>query len=384
MGKDTQNTTDKVGGLITFCENMVVVAIVLVLIHTLIEDIANMFGWSWTSRRILIYSGFLFDLFFSIEFLIRFFSSLFRGKALHYLRDQRGWVDLVASIPLLVFNSAPAALSAYLGVSNVATAAGAFGALKVVKAIRIARVLRLLRFLKIFRHIKHVDSIMAQRHLSRIATTLVTVVILSLVSFSFFSSLLAFPDLENTFEEYTVEALNNRVDANLDTEKIQELTSLRPDVLIFRRDGETLFSRYDNAFFTRYYGPSDYTYLTFENGNIEVFVDLRPILAHNAAADLLHFIIIILIILACLFIYGPHFASTISDPIHIMRRGLGEKGYSLQVLIQRRYKDDETFSLAQSYNENFLPIKDRHGGETEGETIVEFDFDDVKKFLDQE
>ncbi len=384
--KTTTNsiTTSSVKRGVAFFENLVVVAIVLVLIHTLVEDIANMFSWSWTSRQILIYSGFLFDLFFSIEFLLRFFNSLFRGKVLHYLRDERGWVDFVASIPLLVFNSAPAALSVYLGVSNIATAAGTFGALKVVKAIRIARVLRLLRFLKIFRHIKHVDSAMAQRHLSRIATTSVTIVILSLVSFSLFSNLLAFPDLGDTFEEYTVEALNSRVDANLDIERIEELASLRPDILIFRRGGEILFSRYDNAYFSRYYGPSDYTYLTFENGNTEVFIDLRPILAHNAAADLLHFTIIILIILACLFIYGPHFASTISDPIQIMRRGLGEKGYSLQVLIQSRYKDDETFSLAQSYNENFLPIKDRHSGETEGGSIVEFDFEDVKKFLDRE
>lgn len=373
---------EKESRTVAFFENMVVVAIILVLIHTLVEDIANMYGWRWSTRALLIYSGFLFDLFFTVEFLIRFFNALLRRNLIGYIRDRRGWVDFIASVPLLILNSGPAALSAFTGVSTIATTAGVFGALKVVKAIRIARVLRLLRFLKIFRHIKHVDSIMAQRHLSRIATTIVTIVIVVLVSFSFISGVLGFPALEDTFEEYTVEALNSRASADLSNEQVAELAALRPDVLIFRRGGETLFARYDDNYFSDYYGPSDYTYLTFGE-DTEVFIDLRPIVAHDAAADLLHFVIIILIILSVLFVYGPHFASTISDPVQIMRRGLGEKGYSLQVLIHPRYENDETFSLAKEYNDTFLPIKDRHDRESDGGTIVDFDFKDVKEFLDQ-
>ena len=367
-----------------FFEQLVVAAIILVLIHTLVEDIAGMYGWSWNARKTLIYIGLFFDLFFTIEFVLRFLGSLFRRDLIGYIRNRRGWVDFVASVPLLLFNSGPAALSAFTGVDTLISSAGVFGVLKVVKAIRIARALRLLRFLKIFSHIRHVDSVMAQRHLTRVSTTLVTVIIAVLISFSFLSTALDFPTLEEKFEEYTVEALNERVGPNLTSEQITELATLRPDILIFRQNNETRFARYDNEYFARYYGPSDYTHLTYQNGEIECFVDLRPLNADAASTDLLHFIIIILIILSILFVYGPHFAATISDPSQVMRRGMREKGYNLRVLINTRYQNDEIFSLAEQYNENFLPIKNRQESSDESSDIADFDFDDVKKFLDQE
>ena len=45
-------------------ESVVVVAILLVLVQTFLEDFAVLSDWIWSSRRILVITGFAFDLFF--------------------------------------------------------------------------------------------------------------------------------------------------------------------------------------------------------------------------------------------------------------------------------------------------------------------------------
>lgn len=365
-------------------EGLVIGVIALALFQALIQDLGDLLQWRWSIRKALIYIGLFFDIFFSIEFITRLFFSLIARKPIAYLRDRHGWVDFVASIPLLIFSSGPAAFSAYNNVSTVATAAGVFGVLKIIKAIRIARVLRLLRLLKIFKHIKHVDSRMAQRHLTRVATIIVSTVVLTLIGFSFISVALDFPNLENSFEEHTRIALEERVSADMTSEDIAIITELRPDVLIIKKNNDTLYSRVDNTFYRTYYGPSDYAIASFPEYNIDVYIDLLPLVSNTARQDILHFMLIVALILVVLFLYGPHFAATISDPAQVMSRGLHEKGHSLQVVIPSRHKDDEIYRLASGYNDVFLPLKDRVGGSavTDG-SVVDISLDDVKKFIDE-
>ncbi len=89
-------------------ESIVVLAIFAVLIQTFLEDYAVLASWSWSTRRILIFTGLGFDLFFSIEFLIRFFTAAFKKEGGKYFMEGKGWIDFLASIPLLVLNSGPA------------------------------------------------------------------------------------------------------------------------------------------------------------------------------------------------------------------------------------------------------------------------------------
>src|SRR6056297_2560687 len=158
------------GKIRRFFESLVVLAIVLVLIQTFLEDLALVAGWNWTVRRVLVITGFGFDLFFTIEFFIRFFAATSQGSAREYLFHQKGWIDLFASVPLLLFNSGPLMAALFLGGGSVSALGGVFNILKVAKAIRIARILRLLRVLKVFKNIKHTGSFMAQRHLARITS----------------------------------------------------------------------------------------------------------------------------------------------------------------------------------------------------------------------
>ena len=71
-------------------------------------------------------------------------------------------------------------------------------------------------------------------------------------------------------------------------------------------------------------------------------------------------------VLAFLFIYAPRFALQISDPIHVMRRGMSESDYNLEVLVPPERAQDDVFELAALYNSVYLPLKDRLGTDGQG------------------
>ena len=75
------------------------------------------------------------------------------------------------------------------------------------------------------------------------------------------------------------------------------------------------------------------------------------------------FVAVMLTVLAFLFIYAPRFALQISDPIHVMKRGMAENDYNLEVRIPPRHAADDVFELAALYNSVYLPLKDRLGSE---------------------
>jgi hypothetical protein len=56
----------------------------------------------------------------------------------------------------------------------------------------------------------------------------------------------------------------------------------------------------------------------------------------------------------------------ISDPIHVMKRGMSESDYNLEVRIPAEHADDDVFELAALYNSVYLPLKDRLGNEGQG------------------
>ncbi|MEW5815433.1 MAG: hypothetical protein AB1798_08590, partial [Spirochaetota bacterium] len=60
-----------------FFESLVVVVILLVLVQTFLEDFSTLAVWSWEVRKILVITGFAFDLFFTLEFLGRLYFAIF-------------------------------------------------------------------------------------------------------------------------------------------------------------------------------------------------------------------------------------------------------------------------------------------------------------------
>ena len=367
----------------SFFESLVTAAILLVLIHTFIEDLSIIIGWDMSVRQKLVYAGFFFDLFFSIEFLVRLYNAIVEKRVIRYLTADKGWIDFLASIPLLLLNSGPTALAFLTEETALIGIGGILNILKVIKSIRIARVLRFLRILKIFRRIKYADSPMVQRHVANISTISITIIVFSLFGFTLAKDFLNLPGYESAFakgQENVIQFLEEAKDNEKEfLSRVSYLKDTVDEVLIIKRAGETTFSRYSNEYYTTIFGPGEYAYL--QGNGFELFFDQRPLSVHIARESLFFFGIVILMVLAFMIIYSPHFAITISDPIHVMRKGIEDKAYNLEVRIPSRYEEDDVFRLASLYNEVFLPLKDRNAPHDETATI-EMDMDDLKDLME--
>jgi len=362
-------------------ENFILFIILLVLIQTFLEDLAVMLSWSWPVRKTLVFSGFGFDLFFTLEFLTRYFAALKKGKGIRYLVKERGWIDFLASMPLLLFSSGPAVLAILRGTAFM-SAAGMLNILKVVKTVRIARILRLLRILKVFKKIKFVHSSMAQRHLTRIITTVISSLVLSLTAVSFLLAVIRLPDVEADFVEKH-RSLAETTGSLLDSGLLPELSGYyfgdQKSVLIVRNSEGTVYSRYDNRHYRQWYGPSDYGYV--RSGDMEVFYSLKPLDIRQARDNLLIFLSILAMLTILMLGYSPHFAITVTDPVNIMVRGLSDSSYNLEVLIPEDLAKDDIFQLAKLYNEEYLPLKARTSSSEDGSNLAlkMEDFDDLLK-----
>ena len=365
-------------------ENVVIVAIIFVLAQTFLEDFAVLAGWSWSVRRVLLFTGFAFDIFFSVEFLTRLYFSFVNRRTGVYFWYERGWIDLLASIPLLLLSSGPAVLAYWSGTATIIGFGAILNVLKVVKAIRIARILRLLRVLKIFSRIRHTESAMAQRHVAKISTVAVTVVVVGILAMTVLFSLVGAPSLETAYREQTVRVLTRIDDLQPEGEAgkvaVADLADVEPTLLLVQRDGHTLYSRYGNDLYDSGFGPTDYGY--GERGDLRVFFDLTPLNQEQSRSNLLYFAIILFIVFAFMFYYSPHFALTVSDPLHIMRRGMSEKGYNLEIKIPSLYEEDEVYRLGQLFNEVYLPLKDRTSAADEPE-VLDLKLDDIKDILNE-
>ncbi len=371
-------TRDKVGRIF---ENIVVIAILLVLIQTFLEDFAVVVGWSWDIRKILVFSGFCFDLFFTIEFFTRLFYSIIDGDVKGYIFQRRGWIDFLASIPLLLLNSGPAVLAIVAGGGSTLVLGGFLNVLKVVKAIRIARILRLLRVLKVFKQIKYADSKMAQRHIAMITTITITVFVFIIFAVSIFSPVLGLPTVDKTFEKKhntTFEKIQEHIENDRWRSAVYEAEN-SSDLLIFKVEEETLFSRYDKDEYARRFGPSDYSYIKAED--YEAYFTLNGLHKLQSKDTLLYFIIVVVLVIVFLVYYSPMFAITVTDPIHVMKRGMEDTSYNLEVRVPPQFRNDDVFELAALYNEVFLPMKDRDSGDDSG-GMADLKMDDFKDILD--
>jgi hypothetical protein len=356
-------------------ESLVTVVILLVIVQTFLDDFSIITGWTQNARKILMFTGFMFDLFFTIEFLTRLYNGLTRRRAFYYLVHERGWIDFLASVPLLIFSSSPPLLSYLLGGAAVAGLGGILNILKLIKAIRVARILRLLRILKIFRKIKYTNSRMNQRHLAKVITISVTVIVFAFFGYSVLSELVGSigPTSISEKREEKVISLLDRGGVSSETSK-RQIELFEDEVLLVKRAGKAVFTRYNQEYFSQNFTIGDYSYV--KNGEWEIFMDRRmdnQVQEKNQSWQaLFFFVMVILLFIFYLVVYSPHFAITVTDPIHVMKRGLDEKDYNLAVKIPETYQDDDIFELSKLYNEVYLPLKDRNQ-DTEERTDLQID-----------
>jgi hypothetical protein len=348
-----------------FLEGLVIAAILLVLAHTFLEDYATLAGWTVPARRLLVLAGLGFDVFFTIEFLVRLYLALAARRGTEYFFRQRGWIDFLASVPLLLFNSLPGTLALLAGTGLLAGLGSFLNVLKVIKAVRIARVLRLMRVIKLFRTIRYIRSPMAQNHVATITTISVSILVFWMLVASGLGSLGVFTGLETSFREGQ-EARARYVAGpgpagSTLAQRASLAASLDPTILRVRAaDGTVTWSRYDAPYYQAHFLPGDYG--SFTAGGVEVILDERPVTRGAAREGIVFFVAVLLSLLGFLVLYAPRFAMNISDPIHVMRRGMEEGGYNLQVKIPPTHAEEDVFKLAALYNGVFLPLKDREAG----------------------
>jgi len=366
-------------------EAVVVIAILLVLVHTFLDDYSILAGWGVNVRALLIWTGLAFDLFFTIEFLVRLYLALTAGRGAEYFLRQRGWVDFLASIPLLLLNSLPHAL-ALLASAGLVSGMGSFlNVLKVIKAVRIARILRLLRVVKLFRGIRYARSPMAQAQVSTVTTIAVSILVLWTLTASALEAAGVIPGVEGPFQlgqAARAAAISSAgPGAPALAQRAAAVAATDPTVLVVRPQGGALvWSRYSSDYYARQFLPGDYGY--YVANNVEVFTDERPQSMAAAREGLVFFVAVVLTVLAFLFVYAPRFAMQVSDPLHVMRRGMAERDYNLEVLIPKGRDTDDVFELAALYNTVYLPLKDRAGG---GETAPgsALKIDDLRDLADK-
>jgi hypothetical protein len=368
-----------------FFESLIVVVIIAALAHTFLEDLSILASWTITVRRWIIWAGLCIDVVFTIEFFSRLYFALLRKQAVDYLFRQRGWIDFAASIPLLMFNSLPNALALLAG-AGLMTGMGSFlNILKVIKAVRIARILRLLRVMKLFRRIRYARSPLAQRHIAMITTISVTVLVTWVLTANLLGGLGILSGLEKPF--LSTQGMHARylaqagADSALVAARARTLAAFDPTLLVARPAGaRTSWTRYDDAYYSACFLAGEYEY--FNINGVESFFDGRPVAQATAREGIVFFVAILLSVLAYVLLYSPRFALDITDPIHVMKRGMEERNYNLEVKIPPWRAAEDVFELARLYNGIFLPLKDR--GTAQEEQISALGIDDVRSLVEKD
>lgn len=337
--------------------------IVLVIAFMFVEELALILGWGPTAMAVLIVLALLFDLFFSIEFTLRAIISLARGQFGEYMTRQRGWADLAASYPLLLFVSGPAVLLLLLGSSQNPL----IGLVSVLHAVRVFRALRLLRIVKLFGRVGG-DSDLTARHLGSVATIGVTSVVVVL-AFAQFVPVLNAGD-RGAYRETKVEALTQLFDAVRprgqgapDLLWIGEFLKGNPEyrdlIAVQNPEGKIVY-RSPEQEALRLSAYENGAWIPLGESGYWIQLSYRSADAEHARLTLFALFVILAMFAALMLLYGRRFAQEVADPIYIMNRGLRQWEYNLEVSFPRpRPARDEIYYLAQAFNERWLPLKEQ-------------------------
>ncbi len=339
-------------------QGIVILAVVATVAQVVLENAAMVAGREWQERYILLMGGFGLDVFFTVEFLTRFYLATLNRRLGQYMFKERGWVAFVSSIPVVVLFSAPAVIAVTIGGLPLSGLAGVFGT---AAALRIASLLRILRVLPVFVGGRDSAVVTTRRH-GGLAGSLAanTVVIIAVVA-TLWSSFIDPAGVERTAARRyaaTVEYVADRGLAEAgDEAELQRLAGLEPAILMVRSQQRTQYSRYDNAYYRARFGPADFGY--FEAGDAGVFFDLRLMNATVAQTTLIFVAIVLGSVALVGSVYQRRFARTVIHPLVVIRRGLEDWEYRRAVEIPERHADEETFRVARAYNETVLPLKSR-------------------------
>ncbi|POQ98719.1 hypothetical protein AU468_11790 [Alkalispirochaeta sphaeroplastigenens] len=263
-------------------EILALAAVLAALTHTVLDDLVLVIDGSLLLRRRLLFAGLGLDLFLFMECILRGYHAFRYRQFRRYLVRQGGWIDLVASAPLLLLVSGPAVLGELAG-----------GIVPVSLGLGLAlRHLRLLRFLKLLRYLgpgmgfPGDDSAPAGGELPASRRWVPLILAVAVIALAGIDLLIPWGGSagagELPHQERTLAALQEEqlLDQPGELRRFLEARG----VLLLEYRGTVLYSRHDQADYDRLYGPGDYQVL--EAGEITLFSDLKPLLRSHGAAGL--------------------------------------------------------------------------------------------------
>lgn len=333
-------------------ENFFLVVIIFSIIQLFLEEFATIGNWLVSTRHILIYIGFAFDLIFTIEFIIRLIVSSKKGGIGIYLKYQRGWIDFLASVPLLLFYSGPMVyyISRIVQVTMVSQLV-TFKTLKLIRIIRISRILRLLRILKIFGKISKSAAKMVKHHVATVATTALASLIIGLFLIHLLFSLLGWPGLEffgmqrskqysKMIDKAVVLAGQFNIEIN---QALNLLFATDKRILSLTHNQQDIIKKYELGEMLSRYDLNDL--MVIEKDRISLWFEVSDVNKYIAKTNIEIFLLVLFILAGILFFYSRHFVKYVALPLDAVGQKITDPSYSPQLDIKEAYKEDEVYQI---------------------------------------
>ncbi len=338
-------------------EKIIFTAVVLAVIHILAYETAVYYHWSILSRKILTVAGFILDLILSVDFSVKTLSAIRNEGFKYYLIRRRGWVDMMSSVPLLLFDSGLSLLLIFAMDGGSVSAISV--SMKFIIITRLVGVLRLFRIIRLINIIKFTESRMVQSHIPVIISTAGGAYIAAVFIFN----ILTAGDLSSPYHQRhqnylaLADGLKRISDMNSISFRDTAHQILSSDLNILKieySDGH-ITSRTDPSVFIKYYSAADYIKVAGRGCVLSVSVaDINSVMALERIRG---FVTMIFIAGSILVFYTVYFRRNVSDVSRILNSGFRKKDYYLLVKVPEWNEDHEIFKLAKFYNEAYLPAK---------------------------
>jgi hypothetical protein len=124
-------------------DGLLFIVIILSLFHIFIEDFSVFMGFSKNVLINIHLINIFFDTIYTVEFLCKLLFSIYSNKSAKYIFYERGWIDFIVSIPLLLLISMPLILESNMDFKiNIWIYSFPY-------SVQFLRFLRILKFIKI-------------------------------------------------------------------------------------------------------------------------------------------------------------------------------------------------------------------------------------------
>ncbi|MDD5067254.1 MAG: hypothetical protein PHF84_09425 [bacterium] len=355
-------------------KNRIILAVtVIAVIQTFLDDYSQYVHSPVFWRNLFLFTNLFIDLIFSLEFILKTASAIKNKQGKSYFLSPAAGINFLASLALLFLNSGPSVLLLLTG--KLTLAAGWL--------MRFTHILKLSRILKLIEVFPLSRARMTRKHVRIILHSTALVLLL----FFIFTSFLRVQEIKGLITQrsrhyertlYSIENMHMTMDIPLQTLLFKILSNdnyvlklTYADFLVFSslppgKTAQTVF--YNDSFI-------------LARAEYKLSLSLMDINQMEANHHLQYFMIMLILVLVILLNYSRYFDRNVSQVLAIVTRGIREKEDMSMVRTEILTGQDEMADLARTYNEHFLPAKQRQGSAEELKKRNVFTKEDLLNFI---